>query len=117
MSCTRCLADPQPASFASARNCAFDGDGDFKHDNWNCATIEALLEFTINYIYGEDESMQVIPIDGGDHGGFIVLTRYKRRGKTSSGVWVGDFWPAKRLTLDVANFAIAGGERARRIKG
>lgn len=107
MSCPRCQADPHPAPFESPRRCAFTEAGEFSPDNWNCATIDALLFQASHEIDGTDESMQITYANGSqDYGGFIVLTRYKHRGCTSSAVHVGDFWPTVPLTLDRALKAI-----------
>lgn len=117
MACRRCVADPQPSgegwTFGSPRGCAFDDDGQFTHANWNCATIEALLDFRVAQHFGSDESLDLIPFltDVWGRGyaetdGWIVLTRYKRRGKTSSAVRVGDWWPAQPLTLADAESAL-----------
>jgi hypothetical protein len=101
MACRRCKEDLQPPLFASPRRCAFLDDGSFTPDNWNCATVEALLRIdAVPTLEGCDESLDVV--SGRDYGGFLVLTRYKHRGKTSSAVHVGDFWPPRPLTLAVA---------------
>jgi hypothetical protein len=114
MACHRCEADPQPSNFGSPRRCAFNADGTFTPENWNCATIDALLiggaleRYGSGEHGGDDETMQVVYSGGGYGSGWIVLTRYKRRGCTSSAVHVGDFWPAKPLTLAITEAFIAG---------
>jgi hypothetical protein len=100
--CLRCLADPQPSNFGSLRSCAFDAKGNFTPDNWRCATMDLLLELKQQEVDGSDESMQIIPVNGDEASGWLVLTRYKHRGCTSSAVVVGDFWPPKPLTLMAA---------------
>jgi hypothetical protein len=126
MSCDRCSHDPQPSNFGSPRGCAFTDEGTFTPDNWNCGTISALLElerapngyldpfYGSPSIMGYDESLDLIPVpedmdcpSEDAFGGWIVLTRYKRRGKTSSAVHVGDFWPPETLTLALANAVLA----------
>lgn len=110
MACPLCLADPMPRYFGSPRKCAFNEDGSFNQDNWNCATISSLLVFVNDRkgdIHGNDESMQLIyayqDVDGEMMGnGWIVLTRYKQRGRTDSAVHVGQFWPPRPLTLAMA---------------
>ncbi len=114
--CARCEADPQPKDFGSPRGCAFKADTfgadpstiPFNEDNWNCATITALLDAydpdRRKTIYGDDESMQIVPVyEQGEYGwnarGWIVLTRYKSRGKVSSAVHVGDFYQPREVTL------------------
>lgn len=107
--CARCAADVRPANFGSDRNCAFNEDGSFTPDNWNCGTISALIcgdESALTIVSGCDETVEVIR--GEEHGGFIVLSRYKRRGCTSSALLVGDFWPARPLTLQMAEAWLAG---------
>lgn len=107
MACHRCINDPQPEGCGDPRRCAFTPMGYFTPNNWNCGTLEALMDLgTMAEVWGTDESMQVIK--GKDFGGFLVLTRYKRRGRTSSAVHVGDFYPQRALTLDVAEKWIAG---------
>jgi hypothetical protein len=113
--CHRCLADPQPDGFDSPRRCAFLENGQFTPDNWNCATISALIDRERDACgdrdvdhYGNDESMQIIcytHTEGTD--GFIVFNRYKQRGCTSSAMHVGDFWPARPLTLSLAEAVLA----------
>lgn len=108
MACDRCLADPQPKHFGNPRRCAFTPEGVFTPDNWNCATIQALLELarTVNH-EGNDESMQMLYVDPKETRGWLVITRYKYRGKTSAAVVVGDQDPVV-LTLSVAEAIISG---------
>jgi hypothetical protein len=107
MACSRCEADPQPKGYLNPRQCAFTDDGEFTPDNWNCATIDQLLAYPHDRRCINDETIDVIPImiddDGfSDIGGWIVLTRYKYRGKTSAAINIGDFYPPVNLTLDIA---------------
>ena|SRR6188768_149960 len=125
MPCPRCAADPQPTGFGSPRACAF-ADGvyaailehermQFTANNWNCATITALV---LAYdpdgrktIYGNDESLDLIPAAPRDEyyhepRGWIVLSRYKRRGCVSSAVYVGDWSPTKPVTLKLVDDTI-----------
>lgn len=110
MACRRCREDPQPPEFGDPRKCAFSDDGgEFVSENWNCATLNALMSDTrlpLTEIDGCDESVQVII--GRDYGGFIALTRYKHRGRTTSAVLVGDFWPPRPLTLAMAEAWLDG---------
>lgn len=117
--CPRCAADPQPDGFGSPRDCAFDATGAFDTSNWNCATLAELMAGATEdgeNIWGDDESMQIIPTrldvmsedeDSDVRAGWIVLTRYKSRGRTTSAVHVGDFWPAQPVTLALVNATIA----------
>jgi hypothetical protein len=125
MPCSRCLADPQPKSFLSPRQCAFDDAGNFTPHNWQCLTLAALprLGAFKPGIWGrydqlrlnDSSSVELILAypprptddDSGDAWyGFIVLTRYKNRGRCNSAVHVGDFWPPEPLTLALAESTI-----------
>lgn len=126
MPCSRCIADPQPQNFGSPRRCAFDENGRFISANWRCATMDALAEHEIAEHGGDDESMQIIRVpvrwvteiyfggDGIDESesthGFVVLNRYKHRGRCTSAMHVGDFWPAKAFTLELAEQILSGGK-------
>ena len=116
MPCDRCAADPRPNGAGSdQRRCAFDDDGYFTSDNWQCATLEALMdacavqtdEGAVHGILGNDESLQACYRRGNGHGGWIILTRYKRRGRTTSAIHVGDFWPPRPVTLALAEEFLA----------
>jgi hypothetical protein len=122
MPCPRCLADPQPKNFGNPRSCAFDdASGLFTPDNWRCATLDKLMSIAegvgkMQEYGGDDETVQVVPVlleytyQGVTNcpapavdvttEGFFVFSRYKQRGRTSSAVWVGDFWPVKPVTAE-----------------
>lgn len=114
--CPRCAADPQPAGFGSPRNCAFEEGGAFTSDNWNCATIEAILARDDMEDHRlTDESMQAVPwwfeyevteyfgggTDTAQHG-WILTTRYKWRGQTDAACYFGRDG-AQPLTLALAD--------------
>lgn len=116
--CPRCAEDPQPEGFGSPRRCAFDESGAFTSENWNCASLSALLsdsdvDCTVE---GYNQSMNHVRAyrqdeDGAwddGHDGWIVLTRYKHRGCTSSAVHVGDFYPPRPVTLALVEASIVG---------
>jgi hypothetical protein len=106
--CARCKADPQPEGFNVPRSCAFV-DGTFAADNWNCATIDALIALpSTQQLQGDGEEMHAVY--SGHYGGWILLTRYKRRGKTSAAIHIGDFYPPQPLTIHRAEQFIAGTE-------
>ncbi len=123
--CERCERDPKPTNFGSARGCAFPSDSYgknpaeifFSPDNWNCATITALLDEydpdRRKTIYGNDESLDLVPAVPADGDfepeprGWLVLTRYKRRGKVSSIVYVGDFYQPEAVSLALVETTIA----------
>ena len=120
MSCSRCLADLQPKHFGTPRQCAFDVDGRFTPDNWNCATIGYLLDLVDKKhnqsrqyqtdIQGEDESMRIVWGRGHDYdheSGWVIFTYYKHRGRASSAVHCGDFWPPRPLTFEHAEHLIS----------
>jgi len=112
MTCKRCLADLRPKHFGNDRKCAFDENGNFTPDNWNCATLGALANAEeIDHRFG-DESIQICLVgEDMEHddvcGGFIVLSRYKHRGCCSSAIHVGDFFPPKPVTLEFAERILA----------
>ena len=108
MACSRCTADPQPEDFGSPRQCAFDAEGKFTPDNWNCATLNLLIDKAQNTIHGFDEQFEVTPVNGDDYGGWVITSRYKSRGKTSSAIWVGDFFPPQPVTLALVERILAG---------
>jgi hypothetical protein len=106
--CPRCEIDPKPENFVDSRRCAFDADGKFTPDNWNCGTIDALIGDDPIIVYGHDEQFEATPTHFDDelNGGWIITTRYKRRGRTSSAFYTGDFSPPLLLTLDLADRVI-----------
>lgn len=79
------------------RACAFHPDGTFNSQNWNCETITELLK-RAETNYGADYSVNVITHPEDEKA--IILTRYKRRGKTSQACIIGGDDPAKELTLE-----------------
>lgn len=87
--------------------CGFT-NGSFNPENWNCATlntlrhIAALLD-TVQSM--EDTSLATIPTKGDDHDGWIVLSWYKSRGRTSSARFMFDDTDIP-LTLEIAESAI-----------
>lgn len=103
--CPRCAADPQPEGFGSPRNCAFNADGSFNPQNWNCETLNVLLGDKPKIVHGDDEQCEITPtyLDTGEdddqYGGYIVTTRYKRRGRTDSVIYVGMFHPPLPITF------------------
>jgi hypothetical protein len=113
--CPRCQNDPQPPNYGSPRRCAFTEKElrliEFTPDNWNCGTLSALVASadpdSKHTQYGDDESLDLILCDPDAERGWIVLTRYKSRGTCSSAVHVGDFWPARIVTLDLVEKTIA----------
>ena len=107
--CERCAADPQPEWYGSPRNCAFTPEGAFTDDNWNCATLIEVLRRRRDFdgdIHGDDERIELTDVPREDdevtNDGWLVTSRYKSRGRTSSAVWVGDFFPPRPFTRDVA---------------
>lgn len=121
MTCTGCRREPTlPYAESSVRRCAFFEDGTFNPDNWRCATVDALERLVDRAyvedgtVFGFDESLQLVPVRYVNETGFttsrgwLVLTRYKTRGKLSSAAWVGDFWFPESLTLQIAEAVLAG---------
>lgn len=101
--CPRCKTAPKNAS---PRECAFTGYA-FSDDNWNCATmntLRALVEQEGLRVYGEDESLGVIRCPD-SIGGFLVLSWYKDRGRTSVAQFVSSMG-VEPLTLTIADTVI-----------
>lgn len=59
--------------------CGFTKQGNFKPDNWNCATLNALRELSESPTYCGDYRMSVIAMEDI---GFGILKWYKDRGNT-----------------------------------
>lgn len=99
--CPLCKNTPNPHP---DQKCAFKEDGSFNPKNWRCESLTKLLEDRrTETVYGNDFSVDVIthPEDGKA----IILTRYKRRGRTSQACLIGDDDPPKELTLqDIQEF-------------
>jgi len=75
--CKRCQ-ERGPTGEGSPPQCAFVG-GVFSKDNWNCATMNALRDVAeSNAVWSEDQWVGVVPCEGS----FVILTWYKRRGRT-----------------------------------
>lgn len=115
-----------------------ESDFTFHPDNWHCASLAALADVwdpnrretaygsmkvsaqgamitgMAGYL-GADESLDILPVDpdGPDCGGWILLTRCKRRGQVSSAVHVGDWFPAKPVTLALVERTIVYCQRQR----
>lgn len=62
--------------------CAFDEDGNFLKDNWNCILLDKLRN-DANEIWSEDNHCAILPYSGE----FIILSYYKHRGRTN-GFWI-----------------------------
>lgn len=76
--------------------CAFY-DGRFTGDNWNCATMNALRDKATSD-WNEDNYMGFLRGPNGDH---LIMTWYKRRGRTSDALVVCD-GIREELTLEMA---------------
>lgn len=83
MSCERCRTAVKDWEGAD-RKCAFNA-GVFSSDNWNCATMAELRDLAQpGALWNEDQYAAVLRL--GNCSGFIVLSWYKRRGRTE-GAW------------------------------
>ena len=79
--------------------CAFLADT-FSTDNWNCATMHELRTICEDRaVYNEDQYSAVVPVF--DCGEFLVLSWYKRRGRTE-GAWIIDSGNVLPLTIQEA---------------
>lgn len=120
--CRLCKGTPIPENFGSSRKCAWDADGNFTKDNWNCVTEGKLRGFAFDNAdvqdsYGfcrwyEDQGYGSIlvpshPQDTPDGnrlgyfrgGGFISMTWYKRRGSIDCMVRVDSYDSEKHQTV------------------
>lgn len=80
--CRRCLERGQDWDGDPPR-CAFDKDGNFTADNWNCATMNELRKTAEDrgcVVSSEGQNAALLPWDGR----FIALSWYKRRGATDA---------------------------------
>ncbi|QHZ58652.1 hypothetical protein M655_025120 [Brevibacillus sp. NSP2.1] len=109
MPCKLCIERGKPWKGDDPR-CAFE-NGTFSPDNWNCATMIALREISreIGTNYRDDNavaSIGTVPFEGGDYSGYIVMTWYKDRGRTSNAFIAWDSEPIRELTEADAILAI-----------
>jgi hypothetical protein len=75
--------------------CAFDEDGAFSGDNWNCATMNKLRHLAEDVGLHHREDMGAGSFGAVYYqGGYIILTWYKNRGRTSNAmiIWEEDRW-------------------------
>lgn len=106
--CQRCLDRGQTWD-GSAPKCAFPL-GLFDADNWNCATMNAIRDIaddslaseTLHAVWSEDQYAAVLPWEGR----FVVLSWYKRRGRTE-GAWLLEERSIALLTLGNAEDYLA----------
>ncbi len=77
--CPRCLERGQTWEGSSPK-CAFDENGNFLENNWNCATLNALREMgEEGRVWCDEQNMTIIQRYDVGHG---ILSWYKNRGKT-----------------------------------
>lgn len=82
--CKRCRERGQTWK-GSAPKCAFESEV-FSGNNWNCATMNALRELVEDKAVWNDD--QYLAMKSTGQGIFIVLSWYKRRGRTEGAWWV-----------------------------
>jgi len=92
---------------------AFDANGVFTSDNWNCPIITRILKLyekdnKDKTLYGEDQTCHVIHCYS-EHA-WVVLARYKSRGRTSN-AFVFNEDGNRPLTKEVAENLITELER------
>lgn len=111
--CPGCAADPQPEDFGSPRACAFPG-GVFNGDNWACVSMAPIRDAAYEVeVRCEDSHMSILPFfDEDGCGGFIVVSYYKHRGRTSTADVYVEGEKTRPLTLaDAQRFAAQRAER------
>jgi hypothetical protein len=95
--------------------CAFNKEGLFQKDNWNCVTINVLRDIAeeFNLIkYGCDISLAVLDTpsvrineEDSEPDGWCILSWYKQKGAISNAIFMSDEIE-KPMTLDQANAII-----------
>lgn len=97
--------------------CAFDENGVFNSDNWNCATMNKLRDIadSMDTDFRDDNScgsIGYVPMDNDyapdnfdTFGGYIVMSWYKNRGRTGNAVFMTDDGTTP-LTIKHAEVAI-----------
>lgn len=105
--CQDKYANGRPNNFGSDPKCAFDNDGLFQPNNWNCAGLDQLREDAHKVeVWNEDQ--HAVLLRYGSEGDFIVLSYYKHRGRTE-GAWVVEKINIRPLEgSDVALYLLAG---------
>jgi len=111
--CPRCKAKyaSKPELFGSDPQCAFV-TGEFDGENWQCATMDTLREINeeaVGYDGGShgwnlDENACVLSAGEGD---FLLMSWYKRRGRTQWAQWLDGGTDPKPLTAEMAEQVIA----------
>lgn len=87
MTCKRCLERGKIWN-GSDPKCAFE-TGVFRSDNWMCATMGELRRIVDEKaIYNEEQYGAMIPIS--EYGEFLVMSWYKRRGRTDLALFIHD---------------------------
>lgn len=101
MTCKLCQERGKTWEGADPR-CAFDDNGIFNKDNWNCATMNKLRNISeeLDKTTRDDNSCGSIgyvpmvhdyaPDDFDTFGGYIVMMWYKERGKTGNALFMSD---------------------------
>lgn len=90
--------------------CAFE-NGKFSSDNWACATMDELrgISMQLDLHYRDDDgagSFGAVPVVTDDDTGFVVMTWYKNRGRTSQAYVIWDIRGVSELTEEIALQAI-----------
>lgn len=123
------MNDPRPPHFDRDRICAFNADGSFQSDNWNCATIAYLLGAPdAQDMSSELESLQAIPAympvagtsdvidtDGIkptiEQRGWLVMCRQFNVGRAASLMYCGPFHPPRGVSFAMCDDVIAATEQ------
>lgn len=116
MACKRC--EERGKTWAgSDPKCAFNENGLFVQDNWNCATMNQLriIAEQLDTVRRDDNSSGSIgtvpmdhdlaPDDFDTFGGYVVMMWYKDRGKTGNAIFMTDE-ETMPLTIEHAELAI-----------
>ncbi len=109
--CKLCETTPVPDYYGSPRECAFDTEGKFTNNNWNCVTmsrLRALVDDNWDKISSiDDEHAALFPLDIDCHWSFLCLQWYKSRGKTSGAFVIDTSGNMESITLEIAEKIIS----------
>lgn len=91
--------------------CAFQHNDRFSHINFNCATLNELrrIAHKIGLTWRDDNaasSIGVVPFEGEEYQGYIVMTWYKDYAEVGNAVLMLDDEPVQELNLTMAEEAI-----------
>jgi hypothetical protein len=89
--------------------CAFTTEV-FDHGNWNCAAMNALRDIAerLGTSYRNDDigSFGMVPFDGENYQGAIIMAWYKNRGRTDMAVFLTEYGVTAPVTWEIVEEAL-----------